>query len=141
MTKRSRDQEIFLKREIEPQKNVRTIADSIAVGYPRDGHKALRAVKNTGGAIISVSDKEILLAQSMLASKGGIFAEPAASASYAGLTRLIENNRVDINQKIVVLLTGHGLKDIDTARGNIGSETDLIKPDLESIEKKLDNIK
>ncbi len=132
---------IFLKREIEPQKDVKTIADSIAVGYPRDGHKALRAVKNTGGAIISVSDKEILSAQSTLASKGGIFAEPAASASYAGLTRLIENNQVDINEKIVVLLTGHGLKDIDTARGNVGSETDLIKPDIETIEKQLDSIK
>ncbi len=120
--------------DIKPLKNVKTIADSIAVGFPRDGIKALRAAKNTSGTIISVGDEEILLAQKTLASQGGIFAEPAASASYAGLARLLEEQKIDPGETIVVLITGHGLKDTAAAGKNIRFEKTLIKPNIDSIE-------
>jgi len=123
--------------EIKPLKNIKTIADSISVGYPRDGVKALRAVRNTGGAMISVSDGEILEAQKILASKGGIFAEPAASAAMAGLLRLIEMKRINSKDKAVLLVTGHGLKDIDMVLKNIQTDIKIIKPDIESVEKEI----
>ena len=123
--------------EIKPLEKIKTIADSISVGYPRDGIKALRAVRNTNGAMISVGDGEILEAQKLLASKGGIFAEPAASASMAGLVKLIDQKRVSPKEKVVLLITGHGLKDIDTALKNIQTDIKIIKPDIKSVEKEI----
>ena len=73
-------------------------------------------------------------AQKTLASQGGIFAEPAASASYAGLARLLEEQKIDRREKIVVLITGHGLKDTDTVGKNIRFEKNLVKPNIDSIE-------
>ena len=125
--------------EIEPLANVKTIADSIAVGYPRDGIKALRAVSKTNGAMIAVSDDEILEAQKILASKAGIFAEPAASASYAGLLRLIEKGLIKKDETTVILITGHGLKDIDVVLNSIKFNQEPIEPTLEAIELTLNN--
>jgi threonine synthase len=125
--------------EIEPLTNVKTIADSIAVGYPRDGMKALRAVRNTGGAMIAVSDESILEAQRILASKAGIFAEPAASASYAGLINLLEKGLIKKDETTVILITGHGLKDIDVVLKNIKLDMEPIEPTLETILLSLNN--
>ncbi len=123
--------------EIKPLQKIKTIADSISVGYPRDGVKALRAVRDTGGAMIAVSDDEILKSQKLLASRGGIFAEPAASAAMAGLLRLIEMKLINSKEKAVLLITGHGLKDIDTALKNIKTDIKTIKPDIISVEKEI----
>jgi threonine synthase len=120
--------------------DVSTIADSISVGYPRDGVKALRAVGMTNGAMIAVSDQEILSAQKTLAAKGGIFAEPAASASYAGLLKLTESGQIDRGETVVVLLTGHGLKDIETAEKNVSIDIAPISPDIETVERKIRNL-
>ncbi|MBD3233989.1 MAG: threonine synthase [candidate division Zixibacteria bacterium] len=123
---------------ISPAKSVKTIADSISVGHPRDGIKALRAARNTSGEIITVSDEAILNAQGMLASKAGVFSEPAASAAIAGFLKLREAKIIGKEEKIVVLITGHGLKDIDTTMNNIKSAVDITKPDMESIARKIE---
>lgn len=123
--------------EIKPLENIKTIADSISVGYPRDGVKALRAVRNTNGGMILVSDEEILQAQKLLASKGGIFAEPAASASLAGLFKLGDLKLINPKEKVVMLITGHGLKNIDTAMKNIRTDISIIKPDINSVEREI----
>ncbi len=93
-------------------KNVSTIADSICVGYPRDQVKALRAIHQSGGTFISVNDEFIVKAIRFLAENGGIFVEPAAAVAFAGMQTMLDNNKIESNQKVVVLLTGNGLKDI-----------------------------
>ncbi len=119
--------------DVVPLEITNTIADSIAVGCPRDSVKAIRAVINTRGAMISVSDRKILAAQKTLAATAGIFAEPAASAAYAGLLRLIENDSIPRSETTVALLTGHGLKDIETARKNVTADIEVTKPDMHSV--------
>lgn len=100
-------------REAIPE-NVQTIADSISVGLPRDQVKALRAVHQSGGKFISVSDTEIIAAQKKLPKETGIFVEPAAATAFAGLLKLHQEKKIDANDTVVVLLTGSGLKDIST---------------------------
>ncbi len=93
----------------------RTVADSICTGLPRDRIKALRAVRESRGAFIKVSDDEILAAIPALARGCGIFAEPAGAAAYAGLVKAVANGTVRRDERIVVLATGSGLKDIASA--------------------------
>ncbi len=92
-----------------------TVADSISAGLPRDRIKALAAVKETNGAYIRVSDEEILKAIPALARGSGVFAEPAGAAAYAGLLRALQDGLVDRGERIVVLNTGSGLKDVQSA--------------------------
>jgi len=95
----------------EPQ----TVASAIRIGNPASWQKAVAARDESGGIIDMVSDEEILAAQSLMATKGGIFGEPASAASLAGLIKL-SGNGMDFSQKSVVcVVTGTGLKDIDTA--------------------------
>jgi threonine synthase len=95
----------------EPQ----TVASAIRIGNPAGWQKAVAARDESGGIIDMVSDEEILAAQSLMATKGGIFGEPASAASLAGLIKL-SGNGMDFSQKSVVcVVTGTGLKDIDTA--------------------------
>ena len=88
-----------------------TIADSIAVGKPRDVIKACKYVKASGGFYLAVSDEEILSAGVELASNMGLFSEPAGSAPYAGLKKLVKEGRIERDAKVVVVVTGNGLKD------------------------------
>lgn len=126
--------------EITPLTHANTIADSISVGYPRDGVKAMRAIKKTGGAFIAVSDEQILEAQRITAAKAGVFIEPAAAAGIAGLLSLIESKYINRDKKVVTLLTGHGLKDIDTVMSNIKIETEVLQPDFDIISNRIKNI-
>ena len=126
--------------EIKPLTNICTIADSISVGYPRDGVKALRAIRNSGGAMVAVSDDEILKAQKLLASKAGVFAEPAASAAIAGLLKLQVMKSITTDETIVTLLTGHGLKDIASVMNNTKMEVEILKPDMDSISARIRKI-
>jgi threonine synthase len=91
-----------------------TIADSISVDLPRDGHGALRALEDCGGFCIQVSDQEILEAASFLASRTGIFAEPAGACATAGILKYARNNEFKGDETVVSLVTGSGLKDIDS---------------------------
>ena len=95
-----------------------TIADSISVDLPRDGEFALQALKESGGLAVKVSDKDILNAQKLLASKRGIFAEPAGATAFAGLLNTLENKLINKNKTSVILITGNGLKDINTVVKN-----------------------
>jgi len=99
--------------------NPDTIADSISVSVPSNAHLARKAVLESGGFSITVSDDEILQAQGLLAATTGIFAEPASSAVVAALKKLRGSKRLGRKEQIVLLITGHGLKDVETAMRNI----------------------
>ncbi len=90
-----------------------TIADSISVRTPSCAHLAKRALDMSEGFAVEVTDEEIMEAQALLASRTGIFAEPAAAATMAGLTRIMKENLADPNAQIVLLVSGNGLKDIE----------------------------
>lgn len=96
-----------------------TIADSISVDLPRDGYAAVKAIVESSGDAIEVSDKEIISAIKFLASKEGIFAEPAAASAFAGFLKFVKlyNEKLE-GKKIVVLITGNGLKDISALLKN-----------------------
>lgn len=97
-----------------------TLADSIAVDWPRDARKALAAVRETGGAFIEVTDEAILEAMTRLARSTGVFAEPAAAATTAGLVAAVAQGLIAAEERVVVLSTGNGLKDIAAARRSAG---------------------
>jgi threonine synthase len=113
---------------------VETVADSISVGKPRDVVKAVKYLRRSGGSFISVSDQEILRAIAELARKTGIFAEPAAAAAWAGFVKLASLERLKKDERIVVMITGSGLKDIAAARKAVG-QPHVIRPVLSDVEK------
>lgn len=102
----------------------RTIADSISVDVPRNGYHALQNLVNHQGRCVTVRDGAILEAQQRLSATAGIFAEPAAATAFAGLLQDREN--VPEDATVVVVSTGHGLKDITTARKGIRVPTRTI---------------
>lgn len=115
-----------------PPVAARTIADSISVSLPRDGVAAVRAVRDSGGMAVRVSDREILAAMRELATGANVFAEPAAAAAYAALRRASESGRVAARERVVVLVTGSGLKDVESARKAAGSPR-VIEPSLAAV--------
>lgn len=117
-----------------------TVADSISAGLPRDRIKALAAVTETNGAYVCISDDEILSAIPVLARGVGVFAEPAGAASYAGLVKAVENDLVQADERIVVLNTGNGLKDIKntmTAVEMAGVKPCVIEPKMEALREEI----
>ncbi len=114
--------------------NAQTIADSISADLPRDGVRAVRAVRETGGMYITVTDEEILAAIPELARGEGIFSEPAASAAFAGLKKAVKDGLVRSSETVICLLTGNGLKDIGSAMKVAGSGT-VIEPTLEAVKR------
>jgi threonine synthase len=96
-----------------------TVATAIRIGDPASGDKALAARDESGGLIETVTDEEILAAYRDLARHEGIFCEPASAASVAGVRKLASEGRIDPGATIVCVLTGHGLKDPDTAAANV----------------------
>jgi len=100
---------------IRPVTNPRTIASAIRIGSPVNWPKVLSAIKESDGTAETVSDREILEAQRELASKEGIFVEPASAASIAGLRKSRAAGRIDKTDLVVCVTTGHGLKDPSVA--------------------------
>ena len=96
--------------------NPKTVADSISVSIPSNAYMAKRAVEESKGFSITVSDEEILTAQKSLASKTGVFAEPSSSAAAAALEKLKKSDMLDKKEQIVLLITGNGLKDIESVK-------------------------
>jgi threonine synthase len=92
-----------------------TVATAIRVGNPASWRLALAARDESAGQIQAVSDAEILAAQRALAARDGVFVEPASAAGAAGIVALHDRGGVAAGQTIVVTVTGHGLKDVDTA--------------------------
>ena len=119
--------------EMEPVQ-AHSIADSIVAGLPRDRIKALRAVRESGGSFIRVEDDAIVAAIPALAQGCGVFAEPAAAAAYAGLVQAMDRGLVSAEEKVVVLATGSGLKDIATAIKSTG-EPPIVEPDLADVRR------
>jgi threonine synthase len=112
--------------EIKPIENVETIATAIRIGNPVNWKRALRAVKETGGLVEAVSDEEILAAQRILASREGIFAEPAGASPIALLIRAARRGLIEHDSRAVCIVTGHGLKDPDIV---LKSSRNLIEVD------------
>ncbi len=103
-------------REIELVKvNATTIADSISVDLPRDGLAAVRAVRETDGFSVEISDEDILSSIKEISSNTGLFPEPAGATAYAGLKKALEDRKVTPESRVVCLVTGSGLKDINSA--------------------------
>jgi threonine synthase len=114
-----------------------SVADSIVAGLPRDRIKALRAVRETGGAYVRVDDTEILAAIPTLAQGCGVFAEPAAAAAYAGLVEAVEDGLVgfrNADERVVVLSTGSGLKDVASAMKAVGRPL-VVSPSLADVRR------
>jgi len=109
----------------EPCPEPETIATAIRIGNPVSAHLAKDAVKESNGEFNSVTDEEILSAQYFLSSKGGIFAEPASCAPLAGLVKLKKLGRLPKGIRIVMVLTGNGLKDPDTAMSQVGRPIEI----------------
>jgi threonine synthase len=118
---------------------VDTIADSISAGLPRDRAKALRAVRETGGALIAVSDEEILDSIPLLARLSGVFAEPAAAASFAGARRAVQSGLINPTDSVLLLITGSGLKDIKHAQESVTAGV-RVPPDLAAVRDALRRI-
>ncbi len=110
-----------------------TVADSISVGIPRDGIKALRAVRESKGRLIAVSDEAILDAMRILGRQAAVFAEPAGATAFAGLLKMLKEERIHPDEQVVVLVTGNGLKDADSAI-IAGGQPQLIEPTLEAVD-------
>lgn len=115
-----------------------TIADSISAGLPKDRIKALNAVKNTNGAYLTVSDDQIICAIPDLARKTGVFAEPAGAASWAGLQKAAHDGLIKSTETVVMINTGSGLKDINSAMdavGRVGLQYFKVEPTMENFNK------
>jgi threonine synthase len=108
-----------------------TVASAIRIGHPVRGADALVAVGESGGAIRAVSDHEILAAYRLLASKEGMFCEPASAASVAGLLKY----GPDGAEQVVCVLTGRGIKDPQTAIEHNGGAVIPCEPDIGAIEE------
>lgn len=111
-----------------------TLADSIAVGKPRNYIKAIRGIKKSGGDMVNVSDKEILEMIKILGRKTGIFGEPAGVAGLAGLKKMVEKGVIKKEEKVVTVITGNGLKDVKNAQKAAG-EPIKVEPDMEKLKE------
>lgn len=130
------NEDVYTKPSIKAD----TLADSISAGLPRDRIKAMNAVKETDGFYISVSDEEILKAIPLMARSTGVFGEPAGAAALAGLVKSIDNKLIDPDERIVVLNTGNGLKDVVGAMKSVelvGTSPTYVEPDIEDLKNKM----
>lgn len=122
----------------KPPIDAHTVADSISAGLPRDRIKAMAAVKETGGAYISVTDQEILAAIPAMARGSGVFGEPAGATAYAGLVKAANEGLVSADERIVVLNTGNGLKDVASAMKSVelvGTKPYTIEPSMDALKE------
>lgn len=134
------DEDVLTKAPI----NAHTLADSISAGLPRDRLKAMAAVRETGGAYITVTDEEILAAIPVLARGSGVFAEPAGAAAHAGLIKAVAAGLVDPDERVVVLNTGSGLKDVAGVMKGVElvqTKAYPVAPELAAVEEVMAQIK
>jgi len=120
--------------DVEPTR-ASTIADSIRVGQPRNWRKALRAIRDSGGNAVAVSDDDIISAILLLGRKTGIFAEPAGATGLAGLRKAIDEGIIGPRETVAVIITGSGLKDPQSLEGrvdvvDIGSDVASVEANL-----------
>ncbi len=116
-----------------------TVADSISSGLPRDRAKAMRAVRHTDGKFIRVTDDEILAAIPALARASGVFAEPAASATFAAM-RHTDALGIGSDERVMLLVTGSGLKDVKSAMRTVADQMPpKTAPDLDAVRARVKN--
>ncbi len=124
----------------KPPIRAETVADSISADLPRDRFKAMAAVTETRGAFVEVSDAQILNAIVTLGQRLGVFAEPAAAASLAGLIEARRRGLVERGERVVVISTGNGLKDIDAAMRAVDESGEgplSVDPEIEALAERL----
>jgi threonine synthase len=109
-----------------------TIAKSLAIGNPADGPYALDLARRTGGSVDAVSDEEIRAGIALLAQTTGIFTETAGGVTTAVLAKLAERGDIDPDERVVLVITGEGLKTLDAVRGTF--ETHTIEATVEAFE-------
>ena len=112
-----------------------TLADSIAVGRPRNTLKAVKALNESGGTSVVVSDDEILRGEKTLGSTEGIYAEPAGAAPIAGIRKALSEGIIDEDESVLAVVTGYGLKDAKSAVEASGSATE-IEPELDEVKQR-----
>ena len=116
-----------------PVTSPETVASAIRIGNPASWHLAVAAVEESAGRFAAVSDEDILAAQRELASRDGVFVEPASAAGVAGLLGELAGGTSYDGQRIVVTVTGHGLKDVDTALSTFTDLVDtVVDPDVDA---------
>ncbi len=121
--------------------NPETVATAIRIGHPQSWENAWKVKDESGGWFDECSDDEILAAQKMLAQHEGIFCEPASATSLAGAMRDIKSGKIPEGSKIVCTLTGHGLKDPDTAIRQCSGSMITVDAELEAVKSAiLDNM-
>lgn len=117
----------------EPIPNPETVATAIRIGNPASWDLAVNAAKESGGQINYVTDDEILYAYRTIAAKEGIFAEPASAASIAGVMKLNKEGYFKGGEKVVCVLTGHGLKDPNIAIKSVGGDPLVVQDSEEAV--------
>lgn len=117
-----------------------TIADSISVGIPRNGYKALNALHESNGIAVDVSDEEILKAMTVLARHTGVFGEPAGVTAFAGLMKLAKSGVIGKDESVAFVVSGSGLKDVKSAQKAV-SKPEKIKPEMDALIKYLEEQK
>lgn len=114
--------------------SAKTIADSISVDIPRDGLLAVKSIIESKGETVKVSDDDILESIKDVARLAGVFGEPAGVTGYAGLKKMISQGKIKPDDKIVVIVTGNGLKDVVSAQKAAGQPFQ-IEPSIEEFEE------
>ena len=114
-----------------------TLADSIAVGVPRNADKALMAIRESNGIVVNVTDEEIMAAQKLLGTTCGVFGEPAGVTGTAGLKKLCAQGIIGRNDTVVSVVTGNGLKDVANAIKFCGEPMKLPN-DLDALVAEID---
>lgn len=125
-----------IRSDVFKNKPSTTLADSISVDIPRNFHMAKQFILKYKGEFITVADKDILAASSLLSRNTGIFAEPAAATAFAGLLAYDKKGKLKNNSKNVVLLTGSGLKDLKSVSGLL-KMPGSIYPEVDNLKKLL----
>ncbi|MCX6974477.1 MAG: threonine synthase [Verrucomicrobia bacterium] len=123
---------------VKPVPNPNTIVKSLAIGTPADGYYAIRSMTETGGSAEDCSDEEVIRGIRDLAEYAGILAETAGGVPVAGARKLIDTGKIPRNERIVLCITGHGLKTQEAIHGHVG-EPRIINPSLREFEALIAN--
>lgn len=116
-----------------PVEHPHTVATAIRIGNPASWQGAVNAMKESEGLIDKVTDEEILAAYKLLARTEGVFVEPACAAPLAGLIKSVQRNLIPEGSLVAATMTGHGLKDPDTAIKTAGFEPIVVQPDRDAV--------
>jgi threonine synthase len=122
----------------KPERSPETIAKSLAIGDPADGPYALELARKTGGVIESVTDEEIREGIRLLAETTGVFTETAGGVTIGVLAKLAEAGQIASDERVVVYITGEGLKTLDAARETF--EMHEIDPTLDAFEAEFEGV-